>query len=169
MFDESKHPRDNDGKFTDKNGESYSDGVNERIKWAKENGVDLPLNLDGSVDDLKLQELYDAGTIPLPDETLPRSLSAKWGNEEVRMPDGTVAHFVEGSKLHHKEVFAGKGTRTPIRDVDRLVNTYGGNAEDWQKIKGFGTLELNGKSFEGEVHWYEEPSIGKKEIKYKKR
>ncbi len=67
-FDENKHPRASDGKFTDGNGGDdgndgnggYSDGVNERIKWAKENGIDLPLNEDGSVDDLKLQELYDS-------------------------------------------------------------------------------------------------------------
>lgn len=58
-FEESKHPRSDDGKFTDGNG-SYSDGVNERIEWAKENGIDLPLNADGSVDDLKLQEIYDS-------------------------------------------------------------------------------------------------------------
>ena len=47
--------------------------------------------------------------IPLPDETLPHSLGAKWSNYDIRLPDGTVAHFQEGSKLHHKEVFAGKG------------------------------------------------------------
>ncbi len=65
MFDESKHPRDNDGKFTDKNGGSYSDGVNERVRWAKENGIDLPLNLDGSVDDLKLQGIYEKRKRPV--------------------------------------------------------------------------------------------------------
>lgn len=61
MFDENEHPRDDGGKFTDKGGsrENYKQSVNDRIKWAKENGVDLPLNTDGSVDDLKLQELYE--------------------------------------------------------------------------------------------------------------
>lgn len=64
MFDESKHPRADDGKFADGNGgtdsrEEYIRSVNERIKWAKENGVDLPLNTDGSVDDIKLQKLYN--------------------------------------------------------------------------------------------------------------
>lgn len=58
-FKESEHLRDRDGKFTDGNG-SYSDGVNERIEWAKENGIELPLSSDGSVDDLKLQEIYDS-------------------------------------------------------------------------------------------------------------
>lgn len=64
-FDENKHPRASDGKFTNGNGGNdgdggYSDGVNKRINWAKENGIELPLNEDGSVDDLKLQELYEA-------------------------------------------------------------------------------------------------------------
>lgn len=64
MFDESQHPRDDGGKFTDKGGgsrENYTQSVNDRIKWAKENGVDLPFNTDGSIDDLKLQELYEKG------------------------------------------------------------------------------------------------------------
>lgn len=65
-FDESKHPRDRDGKFTD-GGENYSDSVNGRIERAKENGIDLPLNADGSVDDLKLQErLEEVGNKELP-------------------------------------------------------------------------------------------------------
>lgn len=57
-FDENKHPRASDGKFTDGNG-GYSAGVNKRIKWANENGKEVPLNADGSLDDLKLQELYE--------------------------------------------------------------------------------------------------------------
>ena len=66
-FDENKHPRASDGKFTNGNGGNdgdggYSDGVNERIKWANENGIDLPLNADGSLDDLKLQKIYEEKT-----------------------------------------------------------------------------------------------------------
>ncbi len=62
QFEESKHPRDEDGKFTDKNkNKSYVDQVNERVKWAIENGIDLPLSSDGSVDDLKLQEKINSG------------------------------------------------------------------------------------------------------------
>ena len=61
MFDESKHPRDDGGKFTDNGGsrENYNQDVNDRIKWAKENGVELPLNADGSVDDMELQKIYE--------------------------------------------------------------------------------------------------------------
>lgn len=58
---ESEHPRDNAGRFTDKEGSSssYRDEVNERIKWAKENNVELPLNDDGSLNDIRLQKLYN--------------------------------------------------------------------------------------------------------------
>ena len=104
----------------------------------------------------------------LPDEKIPRSLSARWANEDIALPDGTVAHFVEGTKLHHIQVFAGKGTKTPIRDVDRLVKTYGGKAEDWQKVKGIGTIAFsNGETEEAELHWYQTNDTGKLEIKAK--
>lgn len=58
---ESEHPRDNAGKFIDKEGSSssYRDEVNERIKWAKENNVELPLNNDGSLNDIRLQKIYN--------------------------------------------------------------------------------------------------------------
>lgn len=59
---ESEHPRDNAGKFIDKEGSSssYRDEVNERIKWAKENNVELPLNNDGSLNDIRLRELWES-------------------------------------------------------------------------------------------------------------
>jgi len=57
-FDESKHPRDKNGRFTDNVGSDYAAEVNERIRWAKDNGIELPLNADGSLDDVRLQKLY---------------------------------------------------------------------------------------------------------------
>lgn len=85
------------------------------------------------------------------------------------MPDGTKAKFVEGSKITHKEVFAGKGTKTPIRDIERLVKEYpNSKAELWQKVKGLGELEWNSEHIKAEIHWYEEPSIGRVEVKFKK-
>lgn len=38
--------------------EEYQKQVNARIKWANENGIKLPFNEDGSLNDIKLQELY---------------------------------------------------------------------------------------------------------------
>ncbi len=58
-FDESEHPRDGDGKFTNKNGGESSNGIKEQIEWASKNGKELPLNNDGSLDEVALQKMYD--------------------------------------------------------------------------------------------------------------
>ena len=105
----------------------------------------------------------------LPDEYLPHSVGARWANEEVDMPDGTKAKFVEGSKLTHIEVFAGAGTKNPIRDIERLVADYPGTQSHlWRKVKAHALLSWKGEEIPSEVHWYDEPSVGKKEIKFKK-
>ena len=84
------------------------------------------------------------------------------------MPDGTVAHFAEGSKLHKIKVFAGRGTKKPIRDVERLVKSYGGKPEDWMKVKGIGTIVMeNGEEEAVELHWYQGADPEKREIKAK--
>ncbi len=114
-------------------------------------------------------EILAADIIQLPDETFPRSVGAKWANYEIELADGEIVRLQEGSRLHHKEVFAGKGTKIPIREVDRLVEKYGGKAENWQKIKAIGTIEhSNGEIEEIEIHWYEEPQIGRVKLKEKK-
>ena len=151
MFREVDHPRDNDGKFTDGNS-----GHSEKLEKAIDIYSDNP-----KADKENARIAPDV--VRLPDETLPRSLSARWANYPVRMPDGTTANFVEGSKLHHKEVFAGKGTRTVFNDAPKYVKRQGGNFEDWQKIKAIGTLENGGEPFDAEVHWVENPVLGVKD------
>ena len=58
-YDETKHKRDSDGKFTYKNGESSSDSVKAQIAWARKNGQQLPHNNDCSLNDIALQKMYD--------------------------------------------------------------------------------------------------------------
>ena len=114
----------------------------------------------------KLQELKRR--IKQQDEKLPKSVGAKWANEDILMPDGSIANFAEGSKVT-REVFAGKGTKTPIRDIERLVKEYpNSKAEQWQKVKGNATLVQDGEEFRAEIHWYEEPSVGRVKTKFKK-
>lgn len=143
-WDESKHPRDNDGKF------------------ARYNSM--------SIDELKREAMSPLPkTIKLPDEIIPRSVGAKWVNYEISIPDGTTAHFVEGSKLQNKEVFAGKGCKRKIDCIESLVATYGGTASEWTKVKAHAEIQLpNGEIINAEIHWYEEPSVGKVQIKYKR-
>jgi len=55
-----------------------------------------------------------------------------------------------------------KGRR--IRDLGRLVETYGGNPYRWTKKSG-PAFELGGLLFE--YHWYEHPDVGRVEVKRK--
>jgi hypothetical protein len=56
-----------------------------------------------------------------------------------------------------------KGNR--IRDVRRLVETYGGKPSRWVK-KSSPRFEVAGYQYE--YHWYEHPNIGRVEIKRKR-
>lgn len=142
-FDESKHKRDELGRF------------------AKMSASELK--------ERQMIEL-DNDKVFLPDETLPRSLSARWANYDIILEDGTIAHLQEGSKLHHKEVIAGKGRKRKIDEIDGLVARHGGNADNWIKVKAFGIIvKSNGETEEREIHWYEEPTVGKVKLKTKKR
>ena len=126
----------------------------------------------------KARRIYDsdyipvrriADPIPLKDEQLPRSVGAKWKNEDILMPDGSYAHFVEGTKIQNKEVFAGKGCRRKIDARYRLAQKYkGSKPEEWQKVKGWAYIQTEqGEIIYAEIHWFEEPSVGKVEFKYK--
>ena len=54
-----------------------------------------------------------------------------------------------------------------IRDVIRLRRDYGKGR--WRKMKGIATVRRdNGSVKIVELHWYEEGSIGKREIKIKR-
>ena len=55
-----------------------------------------------------------------------------------------------------------KGNR--IRDVHRLVETYGGRKARWVK-KSSPRFEIG--LFQYEFHWYEYPGIGRVEVKRK--
>jgi hypothetical protein len=55
-----------------------------------------------------------------------------------------------------------KGKR--IRDLRRLIDTYGGIASKWVK-KSSPSFEIDGLLYE--YHWYEHPDIGRVELKRK--
>lgn len=56
-----------------------------------------------------------------------------------------------------------KGDR--IRDVQRLVDQYGGRKSGWTK-KSSPRFEVSGQVYE--YHWYEHPGIGRIELKRKR-
>jgi hypothetical protein len=56
-----------------------------------------------------------------------------------------------------------KGNR--IRDIQRLVKTYGGRKSKWVK-KSSPSFEIGSHQYE--YHWYEHPDIGRVELKRKR-
>jgi len=58
-------------------------------------------------------------------------------------------------------------TGRSIRQIARLRKFYGRGR--WRKLKGIATARLSDNTIHQiEVHWYEAPGIGKKELKIKR-
>ena len=103
--------------------------------------------------------------IKLLDIEIGRSVGAKAKNYDIMdLATGEIFHLVEGTRLHDVEVFAGKGTRTIFRDAEKYAERYGGNPENWQHTKGFGTVDYYGDEIEAELHWVQCEGIGKFEF-----
>ena len=56
-----------------------------------------------------------------------------------------------------------KGQR--IRDLQRLVETYGGRSSQWTK-KSSPPFDIDGERYE--FHWYEHHGVGRYEVKLKR-
>lgn len=86
---------------------------------------------------------------------IPRSVGASGRNYPVKLPDGNHSKFAEGTEITKVKVFAGKGTKIPIREAIALENNYGISADEWQKVRGEGVVVYKRKNRLAEVHWYE--------------
>lgn len=96
-----------------------------------------------------------------------RSVGAKAKNYDIELPDGSGTHLTEGTRIEKVQVIAGKGRDRKIDIVDTLIDRYGGDESEWQKKKSLGYVDYEGESYRAELHWYEEPSVGRHEWKVK--
>lgn len=97
-----------------------------------------------------------------------KSLGAKAKNYDVKLPNKEIVHLTEGTSITHVSVIAGKGRNRKIDMVDVLLDKYPGTQEtEWVKVKGVGYIDYDGESYKTELHWYEEPSVGRVEWKVK--
>ncbi len=55
-------------------------------------------------------------------------------------------------------MIAGAGSKTPLRDVGRLMDQYGGSASDWAKITSGSRVVADGTRFE--IHAYRNVTTG---------
>lgn len=97
-----------------------------------------------------------------------KSLGAKARNYNISLPNKEIVHLTEGSRVTNVTVIAGKGRKREIDELPILIERYPGSSEkEWQKVKGLGYIDYNGESYKVELHWYQEPNVGRVEWKVK--
>lgn len=109
--------------------------------------------------------------IKLPDIEIGRSVGAKAKNYDIVDPQtGEIFHLVEGSRITNAQVFAGKGTHSPLHEgvAEGLTEQYGGSVNEWRHAKGHGILDYYGDEIGAEIHWFEEPTVGRVKFKVKR-
>lgn len=150
----------------------------QRIEYAA--SLPKPMKLTGAEAMAKESEIlaqrrltYDRKRGIIETETIGRSVGAKAKNYDVLNPKTReLVHLVEGSRIEKPKnsIMAGKGRERQIDCLDWLVDKYGGAPSEWQKVKGFGyVLDEYGEERRVELHWYENPEVGKVEMKIKER
>ena len=77
---------------------------------------------------------------------------------------GDNSFLPEGVNIKNIKTIAGKDANKPIRDIDRLINNYGGKKEDWKKQVGL----IESDKYKFDIHWYERNSI-QYDVKLKER
>lgn len=139
-------------------------------KWGVRRGPPYPLNAGGG-QRKTVAKSKKYGKIKKSEFTIHKSLGAKAKNYRVFDPaTGRYYPFVEGTRIKNPTVFAGKGGVKKLRPEVALglSEQIGGKPSEWQHCKGVGTLDCDGEEYEAEVHWFQEPSVGKHKFLIKK-
>ena len=104
-------------------------------------------------------------------EYIGKSVGAKSKNYKVYNPvTGEDMPLTEGTRITQPKnhVMAGKGRDRQIDQLQFLLDNYGGDPLEWTKEKGFGFVDDEYReSHYVELHWYQEPSVGKVRMKIK--
>ena len=103
-----------------------------------------------------------------PDIRVPFGVGAKAKDILIKLPTGERVPLTPGERITKIQVIAGKGRERQIDIIDILLSKYPGTkAAEWQKKKGFGYIDYHGESYLADIHWYEEPSVGRVDYKLK--
>lgn len=84
-----------------------------------------------------------------------RSVGAAAKKYSVKMPGSRDHVRLAGGQSIEGKTFAGKGTKTEIRERYRLEVAYKKPADSFEKVSGNGYVVVDGKKRYAELHWYE--------------
>lgn len=103
-----------------------------------------------------------------PDIRVPLGVGAKAKDVLIKLPNGERVPLTPGERITRIQVIAGKGRERQIDIIDILISKYPGTkAAEWQKKKGLGYIDYHGESYLADIHWYEEPTVGRVDYKLK--
>ena len=115
-----------------------------------------------------LSKAHDDGKMYLDDVLIPVGVGAKAKTVYVQLPDGSLAELTPGTRVTKVQTIAGKGRNRQIDIVDFLVDEFPESSpEKWEKQKGMGYVDFEGRSRLVELHWYYEPTVGRVKWKIK--
>lgn len=115
-----------------------------------------------------LSKAHDDGKMYLDDILIPVGVGAKAKSVYIKMPDGSIAGLTPGTRVTNVQTIAGKGKNRQIDIVDFLVDEFPETSpEKWEKQKGMGYVDFEGRSRLVELHWYYEPTVGRVKWKIK--
>lgn len=141
-WDESEHPRDSDGKFTDGNGTSAKSG-SIRV------GEGQPAEWQGAKTaqpQPKKSTVIHVSEVRQPngDYIFPTDFKIKLGRKEFLFDSPIVTTDVITIVRPHN-----------LRDQAQISKNYGGRYGEWSKKAGNSMVEIGGKQTQVQIHFYQ--------------
>ena len=87
------------------------------------------------------------------------------GKEKVQVKGEGLFQISPGSDIIKIKTIAGPGTNTRVNVAEHLSKQFGGEPEQWSKMRGECQVDYHGKPRRAEIHWFEHREIGKKKTK----
>ena len=158
-YNESDHPRDEEGKFAKKGGGSEEKGVR-KGKMKPETPVSYknPGQITKSKGGRVITHFnHDEETMQIV--------------KPVKLLDEYMDQYeLQAGKIEHLTAFAGKGTESKLGVAESIARQFGGKPEDWKHVKGIGKVKgRDGVVEEADIHWFENENVGQAGWKIKQK
>lgn len=75
--------------------------------------------------------------------------------DKVKDIDGVLRPLKIASEVTGVKAIAGAGTKTKLRDAQRLASEHhGSKPSEWRKMRGTALVDFAGVDVKAELHWY---------------